>query len=44
VIVLPLLLGGGLQLTPFVSDAADLTLESARAFPTGAVEITYACA
>jgi dihydrofolate reductase len=43
-IVLPVLIGGGLQLTPFVSNAADLTFESARALPTGAVELTYACA
>jgi dihydrofolate reductase len=43
-IVLPLLLGDGMQLTPSVSTEADLTLERTRALPTGAVEIVYACA
>ena len=42
-IVLPLLLGEGLQLTPSVSTDADLTLERQQALPTGAVEIVYAC-
>jgi dihydrofolate reductase len=42
-IVLPLLLGGGMQLTPSVSPGADLTLKSSRALPTGAVELLYAC-
>jgi dihydrofolate reductase len=43
-IVLPLLLGSGLQLTPFVSRDAGLTLKEAHALPNGAVEIRYACA
>jgi dihydrofolate reductase len=42
-IVLPLLLGGGMQLTPFLSADASLTLESERLLPTGAVELVYAC-
>jgi dihydrofolate reductase len=42
-IVLPLLLGGGMQLTPSVGADASLTLESERALPTGAVELVYAC-
>ena len=42
-IVLPLLLGGGTQLTPFVGADAMLTLESERVLPTGAVELVYAC-
>jgi len=41
-IVLPLLLGDGMQLTPSVSTDAALTLKSERALPTGAVEIVYA--
>jgi riboflavin biosynthesis pyrimidine reductase len=43
-IVLPLLLGGGLQLTPAVSTDAGLMLKRTHALPTGAVEIVYACA
>ena len=43
-IVLPLLLGGGMRLTPPVSPDAQLTLESERPLPEGAVEIVYACA
>jgi dihydrofolate reductase len=43
VIVLPLLLGGGLQFTPSVGTDARLTLERTNALPTGAVEIAYAC-
>jgi dihydrofolate reductase len=42
-IVLPLLLGKGMQLTPAVSSDIGLRLESERALPTGAVEISYAC-
>jgi dihydrofolate reductase len=42
-IVLPLLLGEGIQLTPSVSTDAELTLKRQRALPTGAVEIVYAC-
>jgi len=40
-LVMPVLLGEGMQLTPSVSVAATLTLENARALPVGAVEITY---
>jgi dihydrofolate reductase len=43
VIVLPLLIGGGMQLTPSVSTDADLAFEGARPLPTGALEISYAC-
>ncbi len=43
-IVLPLLLGGGMQLTPALSTDAGLTLTSARALPSGAVELAYSCA
>jgi dihydrofolate reductase len=42
-IVLPLLLGAGMRLTPSLSLDAGLTLESERALPEGAVEIVYAC-
>jgi dihydrofolate reductase len=40
-IVLPLLLGDGVRLTPAVSADAALTLRSQRALPSGAVEILY---
>jgi len=43
-IVLPLLLGNGIQLTPSLSTDTRLTLKSARALPSGAVEIIYTCA
>jgi dihydrofolate reductase len=43
-IVLPLLLGGGMQLTPSVNTDTRLTLERQHALPTGAVELVYACA
>jgi dihydrofolate reductase len=43
-VVLPLLLGTGLRLTPSVSTDAALTLTGHRALPSGAVEITYSCA
>jgi dihydrofolate reductase len=43
-IVLPLLLGDGMQLTPAVSPDAGLKLTSHRSLPTGAVEILYECA
>jgi dihydrofolate reductase len=43
-IVLPLLLGEGMRLTPSLSVDARLTLESERALPGGSVEIVYACA
>jgi hypothetical protein len=42
--VLPLLLGGGMQLTPSVSADTRLTLARRHALPTGAVELVYACA
>jgi len=41
-IVLPILLGGGLQLTPAFAADARLALTGTRSLPTGAVEITYA--
>ena len=40
-IVLPLLLGGGMQLTPSVGTDIGLTLTSNRALPSGAVELRY---
>jgi dihydrofolate reductase len=40
-IVLPLLLGGGMQLTPSVGTDVGLTLDSERVLPTGAVELVY---
>jgi dihydrofolate reductase len=43
-IVLPLLLGGGLRLTPSVSTDAALALTGHHALPNGALEITYSCA
>jgi dihydrofolate reductase len=43
VIVMPLLLGGGMQLTPAVGADAKLTLTRQRALPTGAVELSYDC-
>lgn len=43
-IVLPLFVGEGMQLTPSLSRDARLTLVSAHALPNGAVELTYACA
>jgi dihydrofolate reductase len=44
VIVVPVLAGGGMQLTPAIGTDARLTLESERRLPSGAVEIVYACA
>jgi hypothetical protein len=41
--VLPLLLGGGMQLTPSVSTDTGLRLVRQHALPTGAVELVYAC-
>jgi dihydrofolate reductase len=43
-IVVPVLVGRGMQLTPAVSVDARLTLETERRLPTGAVELVYACA
>ncbi len=42
-LVLPLLFGAGMRLTPAVSADTELTLESAQALPGGSVEIVYAC-
>jgi dihydrofolate reductase len=42
-IVLPLLVGEGMRLTPPLSPETGLTLESERALSGGAVEIVYAC-
>jgi dihydrofolate reductase len=40
-VVLPLLFGGGMQLTPSLSTDAGLTFERERALPGGSVEIVY---
>jgi dihydrofolate reductase len=42
-ILLPILVGEGMRLTPSLSTDAELTLESERALPGGPVEIVYAC-
>ena len=42
-IVLPLLIGEGMQLTPSLSTNTGLTFESERALEGGSVEIVYAC-
>ena len=42
-IVLPILLGGGMQLTPAVSIETGLKLTGHRALATGAVELLYDC-
>ena len=41
-VVLPLLFGGGMQLTPSFGTDTGLTFESQRALPGGSVEIVYA--
>jgi dihydrofolate reductase len=41
-IVLPLMFGAGMQLTPTFSPDAQLTLDWERALPGGSVEIVYA--
>src|SRR3989440_3198814 len=41
-VVLPLLLGAGMRLTPSLSPDAGLTFERERALPGGSVEIVYA--
>jgi dihydrofolate reductase len=41
-VVLPLLLGDGMRLTPTLSPEAGLTFERERALPGGSVEIVYA--
>jgi dihydrofolate reductase len=43
IVVVPLLFGGGMQLTPAISADAGLTYESARPLPGGSVEIVYTC-
>jgi hypothetical protein len=40
-VVLPLLFGGGMQLTPSLSLDTGMTLERERALPGGSVEIVY---
>jgi dihydrofolate reductase len=40
-IILPLLIGDGLQLTPAVATDTALKLEETRTLPTGAVELVY---
>ncbi|OHV34174.1 MULTISPECIES: dihydrofolate reductase family protein [Pseudofrankia] len=42
-VVVPLLFGAGLRLTPALSAEAGLTFESSRALPGGSVEIVYTC-
>jgi dihydrofolate reductase len=42
-LVLPILIGDGMRLSPPVSPDAKLALESESALPEGAVEIVYAC-
>jgi dihydrofolate reductase len=42
-VVLPLLFGAGMQLTPSVSLETGLTFERERALPGGSVEIVYSC-
>ena len=42
-VVLPLFLGDGMRLTPALSVATRLVLESGRSLPGGSVEIVYAC-
>ena len=42
-IVMPLLLGEGMRLTPAVSTDTSLTLDSERALPIGSVEVVYDC-
>jgi dihydrofolate reductase len=42
-VVLPILLGDGMRLTPSLSLETELTFQSERALPGGSVEIVYAC-
>jgi len=42
-VMLPLLLGDGMRLTPALSADAQLTLERELALPGGSVELVYAC-
>jgi dihydrofolate reductase len=42
-VLLPLLFGGGMRLTPSLSPDTGLTFERERELPGGSVEIVYAC-
>lgn len=42
-VVVPMLFGGGMQLTPALSPETGLTFVSQRALPGGSVEIVYSC-
>ncbi len=42
-VVLPMLFGAGMRLTPSLSPGTGLTFERERALPGGSVEIVYAC-
>jgi dihydrofolate reductase len=42
-VVLPLLLGDGMRLTPALSPDAELRFERSRTLASGSVEIVYAC-
>lgn len=42
-LVMPLLVGEGMRLTPPLTPDVDLALESAEPLPEGAVEVVYAC-
>jgi dihydrofolate reductase len=42
-VVLPLMLGAGMRLTPSLSPDTSLTFERARTLPGGSVEIGYSC-
>jgi dihydrofolate reductase len=42
-VLVPLLFGGGMQLTPSLSPEAALTFVRERALPGGSVEIVYSC-
>jgi dihydrofolate reductase len=42
-VVIPLLLGGGMRLTPSLNPETALTFVSQRALPGGSVEIVYSC-
>jgi dihydrofolate reductase len=42
-VVVPLLFGGGMQLTPAIGDDTNLAFESSRGLPGGSVEIVYRC-
>ncbi|MEV8557548.1 dihydrofolate reductase family protein [Streptomyces sp. NPDC051917] len=42
-VVVPLLFGGGTQLTPALDPSLGLTFHSERALPGGSVEIVYTC-